>query len=214
MGPRAVLAGGNYRITPGYGRQVGANLFHSFSQFNLQTGETATFSGPDSVRNIISRVTGGTASTLDGTLRSTIPGANFYLVNPAGVMFGPGASLDVGGSFTVTTADYLRLANGGRYDAKNPPDSVLVGAPVESFGFFGSERRAHRSGGGTAESQRRPRDCSRGRRYRNHQEEQSREPTHGSRGPRRSHQRQVGRRVFRFGLNVRRQPGSGGATSK
>ena len=66
------------------------------SAFDLRTLadgtiESATFSGPDAIRNVISRVTGGDPSDINGTLRSTIQGADFYFLNPAGVMFGPNA---------------------------------------------------------------------------------------------------------------------------
>ena len=60
--------------------------------------------------NILSRVTGGQQSVIEGRRLSTIPGANLYLLNPSGVLFGPNTSLDVSGSFHVSTADYLRLA--------------------------------------------------------------------------------------------------------
>ncbi len=40
----------------------GANLFESFSLFNLGTGDTANFNGPTGVENIVSRVTGGQQS--------------------------------------------------------------------------------------------------------------------------------------------------------
>ncbi|OQX27092.1 MAG: hypothetical protein BWK80_07005, partial [Desulfobacteraceae bacterium IS3] len=103
------LPGPNYAIKPEYGKQSGTNLFHSFQQFNIHNGESATFSGPASVKNIISRVTGGSASWIDGKLASTISGADLYFLNPAGVMFGSNASLDLSGSFHVSTADYLRL---------------------------------------------------------------------------------------------------------
>src|SRR5437588_5977682 len=67
----------------------GSNLFHSFRLFSVGTGDTASFNGPTGILNIMSRVTGGQQSQIDGTLRVTIPGANLYLMNPAGVLFGP-----------------------------------------------------------------------------------------------------------------------------
>jgi len=51
-------------------------------------------------------------------------------------MFGPNARLDVQGGFHASTADYLRLQDGGRFDARNPSDSLLTIAPIESFGFL------------------------------------------------------------------------------
>ena len=91
LGRAGALAGPDFAVTADLGRQVGANLFHSFSQFGLAQGQSATFSGPAGIANILSRVTGGGGSEIDGTLRSTIPGADFYFFNPAGVAFGPNA---------------------------------------------------------------------------------------------------------------------------
>lgn len=136
LGRGGALPGPDYQITADLGRQVGGNLFHSFGQFSIYTGESATFSGPNSVTNIIGRVTGGEVSFIDGALRSTIPGANLYLLNPAGVLFGENATLDVPGSVHVSTADYLRLGDGGRFDARTPANSVLTVAPVAAFGFL------------------------------------------------------------------------------
>uniref|UniRef100_UPI0011781C66 filamentous hemagglutinin N-terminal domain-containing protein n=1 Tax=Candidatus Entotheonella palauensis TaxID=93172 RepID=UPI0011781C66 len=94
------------------GQQLGGNLFHSFGDFNVNTGESATFTGPGSVSNIIGCVTGGNLSNIDGLLRSDIVGANLFLLNPQGVIFGPNASLDVTGSFHVSTADVLHFDDG------------------------------------------------------------------------------------------------------
>jgi len=136
LSPAQTLAGPNYAIDAGLGRQVGGNLFHSFGAFGLKAGETATFSGPPSVGNVIGRVTGGAASSINGGIKSTIPGANLYLVNPAGVVFGPNASVDVGGSFHASSADYLRMKDGARFGATNPDASTLSAAPPEAFGFL------------------------------------------------------------------------------
>src|SRR5215813_2842791 len=74
LGPAASLTGPNYTIGSNLGQIRGGNLFHSFGLFNVLTGESATFSGPNSISNIIGRVTGGQASTIDGQIRSTISG--------------------------------------------------------------------------------------------------------------------------------------------
>jgi filamentous hemagglutinin family protein len=138
LGRAAALPGPNYAITADLGQQVGGNLFHSFGTFSIPTSASATFSGPASVNNIIGRVTGGQVSQIDGTLRSTIPGANLYLLNPAGVLFGENARLDVPGSVHVSTAETLRLSDGGQFDARTPANSVLTVASVEAFGFLGN----------------------------------------------------------------------------
>ncbi|QTA93451.1 Filamentous hemagglutinin family N-terminal domain-containing protein, CHAT domain-containing [Desulfonema magnum] len=130
------LPGPDYEIKAEFGRQAGANLFHSFQQFNIHTDERATFSGPDSVQNIISRVTGGNVSWIDGRLGSAIPGADLYMLNPAGVMFGANASLDLSGSFHVSTADYLRLGQNERFYANPLESDVLSTAAPSAFGFL------------------------------------------------------------------------------
>jgi large exoprotein involved in heme utilization and adhesion len=75
LGRSGALIGKNYAITADLGKQVGSNLFHSFRDFNLSQDESATFSGPNSINNIINRVTGGNPSQINGLLRSTIPDA-------------------------------------------------------------------------------------------------------------------------------------------
>lgn len=139
------LAGPNYNIRAELGQQVGGNLFHSFGRFGLNPGETATFNaspnGAPSVNNVIGRVTGGATSSINGTIASSIPGANLYLINPAGVVFGPNARVDVNGSFHASSADYLRFQDGARFQATNPDASRLSAAPPEAFGFLpGSPR--------------------------------------------------------------------------
>jgi filamentous hemagglutinin family protein len=71
------------------GTRAGDDLFHSFEKFSLATGERATFTGPDEIGSVISRMTGGARSEIDGTIHSTIPGAGFCFFNLAGIAFGP-----------------------------------------------------------------------------------------------------------------------------
>ncbi|MDM8567779.1 filamentous hemagglutinin N-terminal domain-containing protein [Candidatus Halobeggiatoa sp. HSG11] len=136
LGQNINLSGPDFQIEANLGQQHGGNLFHSFQDFNLNSSESATFSGPNNVQNILSRVTGGNPSNIDGLLRSTIPNADMYFLNPYGIMFGPNAQLDIQGSFHASTADYLKLGENGRFDVRNPNDSLLTVAPVESFGFL------------------------------------------------------------------------------
>jgi filamentous hemagglutinin family protein len=138
LGLRGPLQGPNYRISAELGQIRGSNLFHSFGEFNVSPGGSATFAGPTTIANIVSRVTGGQPSSIDGVLRSEIAGANLYLLNPSGVMFGPNASLDVSGSFHVSTADFLRFADGATFAANLGQESVLTVASPTAFGFLGS----------------------------------------------------------------------------
>jgi filamentous hemagglutinin family protein len=137
LGPQRTLTGPDYRIDAAVGQIRGGNLFHSFGQFNVGTGERATFTGPTAITNIMSRVTGGQPSRIDGQIRSEIAGANLFLLNPSGVVFGPNANLDVSGSFHVSTADYLRLADGATFSAHPAVSTVLSVAPPAAFGFLG-----------------------------------------------------------------------------
>lgn len=138
MGPNGTLSG-NFDITDSFGTQVGSSLFHSFATFDINTGESATFTSNFAgvTNNVIGRVTGGSLSTIDGLLASSIPGAAVWLINPNGVVFGDNASLSLPGSFHVSTADYLLLEDGGRFDATDLGNTVLTMANPITFGFLG-----------------------------------------------------------------------------
>ena len=118
-------SGPDFRINAEYGQLSGSNLFHSFSNFNLTADESATFFGPETVTRIISRITGGNRSSVDGTIRSEIEGADFYFLNPAGFLFGENAVLDTTGSFHVSTADYMRLGDNDLFYSIPSESSVL-----------------------------------------------------------------------------------------
>lgn len=134
--PAQSLVGPNYSVSAGLGKQVGSNLFHSFGQFGLWTGESAAFSGPATVNNVIGRVTGGNLSSIDGRIQSNIAGANLYLINPSGIVFGPHATVNVSGSFHASTADYVKMSDGAKFQATNPDASTLSAAPPAAFGFL------------------------------------------------------------------------------
>ncbi|QTA84803.1 filamentous hemagglutinin N-terminal domain-containing protein [Desulfonema magnum] len=144
MGTDGMLNGPLYDIKAEYGRQAGANLFHSFSQFNVDTGEVANFRVSHAIQNIITRVTGGNVSLIDGTLRSEISetseisGANLYLLNPTGVIFGANASLDIGGSFHISTSDYLRMGEYERFYVDRDEEILSTARPA-AFGFLDSD---------------------------------------------------------------------------
>jgi filamentous hemagglutinin family protein len=136
VGPKVSLRGGEIEIGADLGTRRGDNLFHSFEKFGIAPGQTATFTGPGAIKNVISRVTGGDISNIDGKLASKVGQADLYFLNPAGVMFGPNATLDVPGSFHVSTAHELRFADGARFSAVDKVGSGLTVAPPEAFGFL------------------------------------------------------------------------------
>lgn len=130
----------------------GTNLFHSFDHLSVGSGDTARFqnlnaagdtalaTNAGSVANIIGRVTGGNPSNIYGTIDSQagFPNANLFLINPAGIVFGPGAALNVGGSVHFSTADYLQFGTGSEFfHADLSKSSTLSSSPVTAFGFLG-----------------------------------------------------------------------------
>lgn len=142
--PAKALTGPAYLIPQDLGKLSGANLFHSFQTFNIGSGESATFTTTSGgIANVISRVTGGGLSRIDGLLKlSAADGAPaFFFINPAGVTFGAGAAVDVPGAFHVSTADALVFRD-GRFHADPAKASTFSAAPPEAFGFLGTQRAA------------------------------------------------------------------------
>ena len=112
------------------GIQSGDNLFHSFEQFSLTTGRTANFAHQQEIANIFSRVTGGSISEIDGLIQ-TQGEANLFLLNPAGIVLGANARLNVGGSFIATTGDRLIFADETEFSAVAEDQPLLtVSFPV------------------------------------------------------------------------------------
>ena len=145
------LSGPNFAIPQTLGKLSGNNLFHSFQTFNLSTGEVASFSTTSpGIANVISRVTGGDASQINGTLRLTAASGApaFFFINPAGITFGAGASVDVPGALHVSTANSVKFAD-GRFNADLGQGSTLSSAAPEAFGFLGGSRATVFIGGDT-----------------------------------------------------------------
>jgi filamentous hemagglutinin family protein len=128
LSPAQTLNGPNYTIPQSVGQRVESNLFHSFGIFNLNMGEIANFESAGNIRNILSRVTGGSASMIDGLISTNNANVNLFFINPSGIVFGPNASLNVGGSFVMSTANALQFGNVGFFSAtdKNIPSPLLT----------------------------------------------------------------------------------------
>ena len=153
IGTDVNTVGTTTQITGGTRPGNGTNLFHSFDSFTLGTGDVAHFMN-DMQRpttNIVGRVIGGEVSEIDGTLRTNNPlntadpmnfgAANLWLVNPSGLLLGANARIEVGGSVSMSTANYLRFeGTAALFDMLSSPASLgpLSVAPVAAFGFVGS----------------------------------------------------------------------------
>jgi filamentous hemagglutinin family protein len=133
LGAATTLSGPNFFIDSTLGQTRGGNLFHSFSTFNIAAPQSAFFNSNPGISNIIARVTGPSASQIDGLLSAD---ANLYLLNPRGVLFGPNARLDVAGSFHASSADYLGFPGGERFFTSLGAQSALSIAAPTAFGFL------------------------------------------------------------------------------
>lgn len=116
----------------------GANLFHSFRQFSIRTGGEVFFNQPPQIQTIFTRVTGGSESRIDGTLRAN-GSSNLVLINPRGIIFGGNARLNIGGSFLASTASTVRFSDGSEFSAIAPQEKPLltISVPI-GLGFPGN----------------------------------------------------------------------------
>ena len=112
------------------GETRGSNLFHTFQDFSVPTGNEAFFNNANDIDRIFSRVSGGNISNIDGAIRAN-GDASLFLINPAGIIFSENARLDIGGSFYTSTASSILFENGefSAVDLANPP-LLMVNAPI------------------------------------------------------------------------------------
>ena len=133
-GTQVTPNGTDHSITGGTTSADNQNLFHRFTEFNLLTGESATFITDPAILNVLSGVTGSNPSIINGLLQVSGSSANLFLINPNGILFGPDAALNLQGSFTAATADQVNFATGAFGSVGSSDYAALVGDP-QSFSF-------------------------------------------------------------------------------
>jgi filamentous hemagglutinin family protein len=131
-------SGNQFNIQGGQQSSDGANLFHSFQEFGLTQGQTANFISNPNIRNILGRVVGGDASLINGLIQVTGGNSNLFLMNPAGIVFGTNASLNVPAAFTSTTATGIGFGNNWFSAAGTNNYTQLVGNP-NTFAFTNTQ---------------------------------------------------------------------------
>ncbi|MCT7956945.1 CHAT domain-containing protein [Laspinema palackyanum] len=126
--------GNRFEIMGGQRSPDGVNLFHSFEHFNLDAGQIANFQSLPEIQNILGRITGGNASYINGLIQITGGPSNLFLMNPAGILFGSNAQLNLPGDLTVTTATGIGFGNHWFNATGDNNWANLVGTPSQ-FAF-------------------------------------------------------------------------------
>jgi filamentous hemagglutinin family protein len=120
------------------GTEAGINLFHIFSEFSIKEANVVHFVNNNSaIQNVISRVTGTSASEIFGRIEAggSFPNFNLFLLNSNGIYFGPNTSLDLKGSFVATTANAIQFGDRGFFSASNTNDLSLLTIQPSAFFF-------------------------------------------------------------------------------
>ncbi|MUG91339.1 filamentous hemagglutinin N-terminal domain-containing protein [Scytonema sp. UIC 10036] len=144
--------GNRIDITGGKLSRDGTNLFHSFEKFGLDSNQIVNFLSNPQVRNILGRVVGGDASTINGIIQMTGGNSNLFLMNPSGIVFGPNASLNVPASFMATTANSIGFGSNWFNATGTNNYAALVGTP-NTFAFTMSQPGAIVNAGNLAVSE-------------------------------------------------------------
>jgi len=133
--PNVMVGGQTAELIEG-GARRGANLFHSFQEFNVGNFHRFLFANPIGVENILTRVIGPNPSNILGTLGVSGGNANLFLMNPNGIVFGRNARLQLSGSFVATTANAIGFPNGEIFSsnpAQRLPNQLLTVNPNALF---------------------------------------------------------------------------------
>ena len=120
----------------------------NWNSFNIDSGYKVKFVQPDATSSILNRVSSGTLSSIQGQLEAN---GKVWLINPAGIMIGSGATINVAGfvasTLQVSDSDFLAnrlkftsgagagvVANDGAIATSEGGHVYLVGARVDNRG--------------------------------------------------------------------------------
>lgn len=114
-------------------QQTSQNAVLSWESFNIQPGETTNFQQPNAGAVAVNRILDGQASQILGALNAN---GRVYLINPNGVLFGQGATVNVHSLTAATSVDAGELiAFAGGFDASA---NSAPGARIENQGTLRS----------------------------------------------------------------------------
>ena len=136
--------------------QATQNAVINWNSFNIGAGERVNIYQPNAQAALLNRVLGGNPSEIFGTLSAN---GRVFLVNPAGVLFAPGAQVDAGSilasTMNITNADFMagkyafigtpndgKVINRASLIAKNEGTVALLGKDVVNEGVIVAKKGA------------------------------------------------------------------------
>lgn len=136
--------------------QATQNAVINWNSFNIGAGERVNIYQPNAQAALLNRVIGNNPSEIFGTLSAN---GRVFLVNPAGVLFAPGAQVDAGSivasTMNITNADFMagkyafvgtptdgKIINRASLIAKNEGTVALLGKDVVNEGVIVARKGA------------------------------------------------------------------------
>ncbi|MCC7683522.1 YDG domain-containing protein [Janthinobacterium sp. FW305-128] len=131
-------------------RQGSQNAVINWASFNIGKGESVQFQQPNSNAVALNRVLGGDGTTILGNLSAN---GKVFIVNPNGILFGQGASVNTAGlvasTLDISNADFMA----GKYQfSGNGTGKVLNQGSISAPGGYVALLGAHVSNEGTIQA--------------------------------------------------------------
>jgi len=126
------------------------NTIINWNSFSINPGELTRFIQQSSTSSVLNRVTGGNASAIYGALQSN---GRVFLINQNGILFGPGATVDVNGlmasTLDIRNEDFLAgrfkfftgikaagIENQGRLGSPSGGSIYLIAPDIKNSGII------------------------------------------------------------------------------